>query len=203
MAEKLSAAELTALLQGIQRELTQQRRPAAFRIYKPTKSGAGFALSLQLRLDPVYDEEKGYLKETNGGVFLELAKQTGTTDDGFASFAWKEAATSKLGIPDFQAILTAIQCRRTGSELPTSLQKKQPQGKEPNAWHLGLYHKNPKGGSTAIDYEIVDQGAYLAVSAQRDEKETSRGRIGISIPEELALEQFLQHALRQAIIWGL
>src|SRR6266487_4390492 len=96
--------------------------PEPMYVYKPRQTGDGAALKLDLRLKPIRND-KGYIHAVEGGLFLELAAQTGKGEDGYARFGWQDAGrlTAKLGVPDISAILLGLRSVR-------QLEKKVPEG---------------------------------------------------------------------------
>ena len=88
--------------------------------YKPRPDGGGAALKLQLRLKPIRNE-KGYVHTVEGGLYLELAAQTGKGEDGHAHFGWQDnlKLTAKLGVSDISALLLGFRyVRHLEKKLP-------------------------------------------------------------------------------------
>jgi len=162
--------------------------PAACQFYKPSQSGGGHALTVQVRMSP---EFKGKFVRATGGVFFGLAPQKPEKDPkGNALFDWDNALTAKLGIADLSQLLYAMRCRIL--RIPVS-------DKDPGA--CNLFHKFQVNGvdhTTAIKYELQKTGAILGMSKSK----TERGSISLTLPEELVLELYLQHALHLCLLTG-
>lgn len=188
-AGKVSGPELFRRLDEISRLVNLQLCPQAMYVYKPRGDGAGNALKLELRLTPSWNE-KGYIEETEGGLFLELATQTGKGDDGYARFGWKESLVAKLGIPDITAFLASIRAvRYLNGEVPTALRPK----KDDTApgMIVGLFHKF-ESGTTAIGMKFDTEGSFVSVSKSKEQ----RASIKLTVSEEVQFESYLQMALR-------
>jgi hypothetical protein len=175
--------------------------PSQHVVHKPTRSGNGNALRLQLRLEPQWVETEGgggYFDRTaskQGGMFLDLAGQqmNGSAPaldaGGNPTFNWEqgELYTAKLGMADMTGLLVAIREWRAGRNVPTYLR-----GKNADKTNLvTLFHKNPKGGSTIITYEMTDETAILQISKGKD----ARRSIALTMGEELVLVRYLEMAV--------
>lgn len=169
--------------------------PQPYLVYKPQKNGNGVAMRVQLRLEPTWEAtEAGYKRpvvkgDGQGGLFLELAAQTGFGEGGHASFGWADGKLLrvKLGLPDVTKILTAIrEVRLGGRELPASFR-----GKDQQPYSLNLFHKFGEGG-TAIAYTLEAERSLIRVSKSKDWARS----IALELHEELGLETYLHHALR-------
>lgn len=183
---KISSAEIFRRLDELQRLINLPLTPQAMYIYKPSGAGTGTAFKLQLRLSPAWNE-KGYIEEVDGGLFLDLAGQTGKGDDGFARFGWPDAITAKLGIPDISALLAGLRYVRTlGKKVPEALRPKNDTG----GVTVGLFHKFGEE-STAISLKFEADGSFVAVSKSKD----ARRSIKLSLSEEIQFESYLTSAL--------
>jgi hypothetical protein len=201
--QKVNAKELFSRLSALETSLTLIQRlcqlplsPEPLYVYKPQKAGGGAALKLDLRLTPTFND-KGFISEVNGGLFVELVEQTGNGEDGFARFGWQAETrlTAKLGTPDVAALLAGIRSVRHQSKpVPQSLRTKT----DDKGITVGLFHKFGND-STALEYRFGGDGSFLRVSKS---KEWHRS-IKLSIAEEIQLETYLQSALRAFQLVGL
>lgn len=187
--------------------------PEPIVVHKPRPDGKGVALKLDLRITPDFDAEKGYVKDADGGVFLELAPQVGKTEDGkFPTFGWKDERLigAKLGLADLTNILTAIERVRKGSWVPAANRPKSPPKGElesftPEQRHartLSLFHKFGTS-STAISWEFLpspdNPRSMLSVSKSAEK----RSSIALTLAEERLIERYLSNALDAFIAVGL
>ena len=99
-----------------------------FRVYRPTKAGAGAACELNMR----EDTESKFPKHL---CFLKLAKQTGTDENDNAKFDWDGGITMKLGDVDLGEMVSVLENRKQAAGT----------GK-------GLYHQTDKG-SKVLHFE--------------------------------------------------
>ena len=184
---KLEAADLIARLDAIQNALSLELNPQDLRVYKPQRDGNGFALRLDLRLEPTRNAN-GTITGCKGGLFLELAKQ-GPMKDGNATFLWDDSRLSaKLGMADISLILTAIRrIRVTGKPLPAPMRGKKDDG---SGTLISMFHKFEQG-STAIDMQFGEDGSFLKVSKSAEH----RGHIKLSLTEEVQVEAYLRMSL--------
>ena len=163
--------------------------------YKPRPDGGGAALKLQLRLKPILNQ-KGYIHTVDGGLYLELAAQTGKGEDGHARFGWQDnlKLTAKLGVSDISALLLGFRyVRHLEKKLPDAIRAKGDQ----EGTSLGLFHRFGKA-TTAIDVKFAADGSFVRVSKSK----TSYRSIKLSLTEELVIEAYLQHALRAFLAVG-
>jgi hypothetical protein len=172
--------------------------PEPMVIYKPTKGDTGSALKLDLRVEPTFNNG-GYVDSASGGLWLEIAPQSGFSN-GFAQFAWTDktrTVAAKLGLADIQAILTAIrQVRYLGKTVPMNLRPyKEPETKPTM---LGRFHKN-QSGSTIIEVNFEAERTLWSVS----KGPTHRGRVALTLDEELLLETYLRISLEAFMKVGL
>src|SRR5437867_8400171 len=100
--------------------------PEPVYVHKPRQTGDGAAMKLDLRLKPIRND-KGYVHAVEGGLYLELAAQSGKGEDGYARFGWQEDSklTTKLGVPDISALLLGFRyVRQLGKKLPEGIRAK-------------------------------------------------------------------------------
>ena len=164
-------------------------------IYKPRADGSGAALKLQLRLKPTLNE-KGYIHTVDGGLYLELAAQTGKGEDGYARFGWQDnlKLTAKLGVPDISAILLGLRyVRHLDKKLPDAIRAKGDQ----EGTSLGLFHRFGEA-TTAIDVKFAADGSFLRISKSK----TWYRSIKLTLTEELVIEAYLQQALQAFLAVG-
>ena len=194
-AMKQSRSEPYARLDAPKQQLGLILSPEPAYVYKPRQDGSGAALKLDLRLKPVYND-KGYIQAVEGGLFLELAAQTGKGEDGYARFGWQDAGrlTAKLGVPDISALLLGFRyVRHLEKKLPEAIRSKGDQ----EGTTLGLFHRFGEA-TTAIDIKFTGDGSFVRVSRSK----TSYRSIKLSLTEELAVETYLQMALRAFLSVG-
>lgn len=184
---------------SLQRLMGTEWTPQPLLVYKPTKSGSGTAMRVQLRLEPEWEEGEGYVRpiiKGNGGLFLELAEQQGTGDDGYARFGWADESLIrvKLGLPDVSKLITSIdQVRLAGQELPNSFR-----GKDKDPFTLSLFHKFGDQ-ATAITMKFEQERSFLRVSKSRDWNRS----ITLELHEELQLKAYLGLAMEGFLRVGL
>jgi len=200
---KISSAEIFARLDAIRDQVTAVVRtsqlalfsPEAMYVYKPRQDGSGAALKLDLRLTPSFNE-KGFVHKVEGGLYLELAAQTGKGEDGYARFGWQEDSrlTAKLGIPDISAILLALRTVRIiGKKVPEAIRAKN----DTEGTTVGLFHKFEKD-TTAIDLKFAADGSFIRVSKSKDWHRS----IKLTLSEEIVVEAYLQKALQAFLAAG-
>lgn len=165
-------------------------RPEPVVFYKPNQSGTGVAAKFNLRLSPVYDEVEGFLKETNGGLFVDIVSQGEKNQGGFPTFKWTDReslVTAKFGLPDVSGLLAAIRdFRYRGIEVPTYLLGKD---KKPNV--VNLFHKTETTGTTGISYTFQPESSVLRLSKSKDLHKS----ISLTLGEEVILEAYLRLSL--------
>ena len=172
-------------------------QPQPLLIYKPTKAGKGAALSLQLRLDPEWDENETLVRKNSHGLFLEIAPQEGVGEGGFAQFGWKSPKLQrvKLGFPDVTKFMTAYrEVRLLGREVPVAY---RPQDKT-QAYVASSYHKFGAKG-TAINYTFEETRSTIRISSSA----TNVGSIALELNEELAFQMYLEESLKQFFRYGI
>lgn len=118
-----------------------------YRIYRMNKSNSGCAIALQLsyKKDNEYDKYQMFLIGAN-----QLKENN---SNGDATFDWKNPITVKLGENDLGEILAVLEGR-----------------KDAVGYKNGLYHETPGGGSKIINFQAVENGYSLNISAQDKEK---------------------------------
>jgi len=197
MAERTNSAQSSQgpakqtaqqLLDTILQRLNLPLNPEPIYVYKPRPDGKGAALKLDLRLSPIYKD--GFIKDVDGGLYLEIAPQAQKGDDGFARFGWQDAenrVTAKLGMPDITAWLLALRTGRIrGKALPDSIRSKR----DDTGATLSMFHKFGDE-TTAIDVKFDAAGSFVNVSKSK----THRQSIKLNLQEELQVEAYLAHAL--------
>lgn len=210
--QRLSSADILERFQAIELSLDVLRRvayipytPAPLLIYKPNDkdTSKGSALKVELRAAPAFDDG-GFLKQSSGGLFIELAAQTGIDERDNAQFNWKrdnlvgtpqQLITAKLGLPDITASLLAHDLQRNKREvLPESLRSSRKVDgrwvKDPEGRTLSMTHKF-KDATTIIEWRFADRGSLITVSKTRDTRRT----VSMTLPEELAYTAYLRKAL--------
>lgn len=219
--QKLSSSELLARLDALSERLASLEqvtalpfRPGPMLIYKPNERdhSKGGALKLEYRAYPNFNE-RGYLeRQDNGGLFADLAAQTGVSN-GNADFNWKrdeavgtpnELITVKLGMPDILAMLFAYRLLRSDSAatLPDSYRPSRKEGdkwvKETTGKVLGLTHKFDNE-TTFIELAFADRGTLFRVSKSAKLRRT----VSIALHEELLVLRMLERALDAYLNVGL
>lgn len=184
-------------------------QPEAYYTYRPKLDGSGTALKLNLRVVPVTEEGDGsiYVKDVDGGLFLDLAGQKGAVAKGTnPTFDWQGSnrVTAKLGMVDVTSWLFALRhFRQTQGmlafekrALPPSLQNNREPDLAKAKKQLVLFHKF-KTSTTAITISFDAEGSTLAISKPPATKggKPTRKVIGLSLIEEVAVERYLQMAL--------
>lgn len=170
--------------------------------HKPTRSGAGSALQVELRLAPRWvalEKGGGFFDRQaskDGGCFLELVPQIGVDEQGNARFGWGNEETmlrAKLGVPDLSALLTAMrEVRWLGREVPPALR-----GSKGGEWDVSLFHKVGQS-ATVITYTFEEAQSVLRISKSKDHWRT----ISLQLHEELVLQRYLEHCLDAYLIVG-
>ena len=149
-----------------------------FRVYRANKSNNGVASAWQLSYKPDNKYDKWI-------VFLSVSRQTGTDENGNAQFDWDNAIRMKLGEVDIGEILAVLT------------------GCQPKAGYNGsLYHQAPDGGNKVLNFDSVENGFSLRVSAQKPDKT----RVGphmqtFSFGEGMTLKTLLERALITIYDW--
>lgn len=185
-------------LEDIWRLQMAQIRPEPLTVFKPQRSGNGVAARVNLRLRPSYPEDKEYVAEVDGGLFVDLVAQ-GPEKNGFPTFLWADKAslvTAKLGMVDVSILRTAIRDFRVrGVEVATYLRGKQNQEKG-NV--VSLFHQTDSSGTTGITYTFDAESSLLRISKSREQWKS----VSFSLHEELQLDAYLEHAMRAFILLG-
>lgn len=217
--QRLSSAELlerldatSGRLDHIERLVGLYLRPGPALVYKPNERdpSKGAALKLEYRAAPNFNE-RGFLirqdKENRGGLFLELAAQTGLDANQNAAFNWErkegvgtptELITVKLGMPDITAMLYAYRLLRGNSaatlpEVYRVSRKNQQTNqweKEPTGKVLGLTHKY-ENDTTFIEWGFSERGSLIRVSKSAK----LRRLVSLALHEEIMVERMLERAL--------
>lgn len=188
-----------AKLEEVWRLQVAQIRPEPIVFFKPSKGdpSKGVAAKFNLRLTPSYDAEKGYLEGVEGGLFVDLVGQ-GPEKNGFPTFRWTEKAavvTAKLGLKDVSSIRTAIRDFRVrGVEVATYLRGR----KSPKPNQVSLFHQHEASGTTGITYTFEAESSFLAVSKSAEQRKS----VSLTLDEELALDAYLEQAIRAFIMLG-
>ncbi len=176
--------------------------PESLKVYKPTRSGSGAAIKFDLRLVPKWGKPKSkpgdgptipFVESVGGGMFMELARQVGEKD-GHAVFGWQkpdQVIVVKLGLPDLSAILCGIECRWSKRALVNP--------KKNTNDTVGLFHQTPGGGTKAIDYKLVGDGAIIRVSQGKGDYIS----IKLSLAEELQMRVYFEHAMKMLMLTGM
>lgn len=150
-----------------------------FRCYRTNKTNSGIAAAFQLSY-------KGDLKYNPYQMFLVMAKQTGVDDNGNASYDWKETAiTVKLGDNDLGELIAVLEGRQDAAGYKGS-----------------LYHETPGGGNKVINFQRMDNGYGLKISAQdADKNKLGPYSIVISNGEAATLTTLLKTAVTRIYDW--
>lgn len=194
MADKVSSSELFRRFDAIDRVQALQFSPMAMYVYKPNREGTGSALKVQLRLTPAFND-KGYVspKDVTGGLFVELAKQDGTGEAGFAKFGWDDAIVVKLGLPDIGAFLLGLRSRVTGKPIPQEFRDK----KDEVGVTVSRFHKT-KDSNAVIGMKFEPAGSFFGISKPGGIK----GSIKLNLAEEIELESYLRMAMQAHHVLG-
>ena len=149
-----------------------------FRVYRANKSNNGVASAWQLSYKPDNKYDKWI-------VFLSVSRQTGTDESGNAQFDWNNAIRIKLGEVDIGEILAVL----------TGCQSKA-------GYNGSLYHQAPDGGNKVLNFDSVENGFSLRVSARKPDKT----RVGphmqtLSFGEGMTLKTLLERALITIYDW--
>lgn len=168
-------------------------RPEPVKFYKPRPDGSGGALSVQYRVTVELDPERGFVRQVDGGVFLELVSQ-GPMKNGNSTFNWQgpDRVAAKLGMADLQALLVSMrEVRVAGRTVPKYLQSR----KTPNDYEVSLFHQFTGAGgtksTTSISYTFSADGGGLRAAKSRDLWRA----VSLTLGEEFALERYLLAAL--------
>tara|TARA_Y100001949_G_C15958850_1_gene318283 strand:- start:548 stop:1096 length:549 start_codon:yes stop_codon:yes gene_type:complete len=168
--------------------------PKEFRIYKPNSKNSGAASKFQCTTKYKKIGDKEYPEMV---LFLESAPQTGTDDNGNASFGWSQqgksgkSVTMKLGMPDIGEILLVL----TGKTKFVGPSPKSGRTVEP-----GLFHKN-KNGNTSLRLKWSDGKLYLNLSSQDSKKDVSKVGHSITPGEATVLAVLLESFVAQYHGW--
>lgn len=175
-----------------------QPEPLVF--FKPKKSGDGLAAKFNLRLKPAWKERDGkeWLDEVEGGLFVDLVAQGPQNAAGFPTFKWDDKAslvTAKLGMKDAASLRVAIRdVRVRGVEVPNYLRGKD----KAKADLVSIFHQHESSGTSGITYQLGPESSFLAVSKSKD----LRRSVSLTLDEELALDAYLEGAIRAFILLG-
>jgi hypothetical protein len=174
-------------------------RPEPIVFYKPKKTGDGVAAKFNLTLRPVYDPEDGFVKEVDGGLFLDLVAQGDTNAAGFPTFKWTDRdtlITAKFGLPDVSGLLAAIRDFRVrGIEVATYLR-----GKDKTKGNVvSFFHKSGAADTTAITYTFDAESSAMRLSKSREKSRS----VSLTLGEELILQKYLEFALDAFVRVGL
>jgi hypothetical protein len=172
--------------------------PAPMYVYKPRPDGSGGALKLNLRVavkTEAGNDGTEYVKEVDGGLFLDLVGQEGPITKGQnARFLWnsdEKKISSKLGLADQLALLTAIrEVRYKGKPVPQSLRNQKEQDQAKATTTVSLFHKFG-ASTTGILYNFQPDGSSLRVSKSAQKFRS----ISLTLMDELQIEGYLKLAL--------
>lgn len=190
--------------------------PGPLIIYKPsfkdpTKSNA---VKFNLRLKPVWDgtppSYAPYLKETLGGLFIDMPTPAGNDGDGNPTFAWQNRetlVTAKLGRKDILWLrygiteYRAVERFKPGAgAVPGVCQPKstaeRPVDPDVARRTIHMFHKNATA-STVISYTMDATGGILQLS-----KPGARRSIKLDLFEELDWLTYLAHAHHMFTLTG-
>jgi hypothetical protein len=175
------------------------------RIFKPRPSKNGTALSIQLRITPVFGKsDKGTeyidLKQSSGGLFLDLVPQGPklAPDGKSATFEWDspKAVTAGLGLVDLGKMLLSYRLVRLQYKtIPPALRKKLKPGEAPHpsaSAQLSLFHQTPGGGSCAITWTFGADSSTIQLSRSAEQRQS----IVLSLDEEVVFVEYLENALK-------
>lgn len=187
-------------LEEIWRLSVAQIRPEPLTFFKPNKKdpSRGVAAKFNLRLRPVWKADAEFVEEVEGGLFLDLVAQ-GPMKGEFPTFAWTDKntlVTAKLGLKDVSSIRASIRdFRGRGVPIATYLRNR----KDPKENQLSLFHQHESSGTTVINYQFEAESSFLSVSKRAD----LRRSVSLTLDEELALDAYLEQALKAFILVGL
>jgi len=202
---KISGSQLLARVEAIGESAARAQalalNPHDLRFFRPSMRDVakGKAMKLDLRLSPRYND-RGYIEEVDGGLFLEIVPQKSLKSGGAdATFDWETPqtkVTAKLGRADIAALLLGIRSRWLRYPLPEKISGSAKAVATEKGFVIKLFHQfEGKDGktTTAINYHVnKDSTAFLELSRSA----TQRGDIVLSLTEELELECYLESALR-------
>jgi hypothetical protein len=190
-SQKITAQDLSTQIAAVQAFQGLFLNPEPIKVHKPSKSGSGSALKLDLRLTPDYGQGKDgrvFVRDVKGGLFLEIAPQLGRDEGGNATFDWQNTIMAKLGLPDITALLVAYRCRWAGRGLPANILRK-----DQNPAVVSLFHKF-NDDSTVIEIELHKEGSKVSIS-KKTAGQVHKGFIPLLLTEELLVERYLDEAL--------
>lgn len=200
----------TEILLDLHRNVMRSLQPEPMYVYKPRPDGSGTALKANLRLVPEFataDDGKEFVRNVDGGLFLELVPQIGKTQDGkHATFGWTDprAIRVKVGLADQLALLTAMrEVRSRGKAVPAMLRPKlrtdnpSEEDLKRQATTVALFHRFG-GSSTAINYQFSVDSSTLSVSKSAD----LRRQVTFTLMDEVMFERYLQLGLDAYVRWG-
>jgi hypothetical protein len=184
-------------LEDIWRLQIAQIRPQPLTVFKPQKNGNGVAARVNLRLRPQYPEDKEYIEDVDGGLFIDLVAQ-GPEKNGFPTFKWAEkdaVVTAKLGLVDVSILRAAIRDFRVrGIDVATYLR-----GRNKELTNVvSLFHQTDSSGTTGITYTFDAESSLLKISKSKDQFKT----VSLTLHEELQFDAYLEHAMRAFILLG-
>mgnify|MGYP006408102513 FL=1 len=180
---------------GESRMTKAKPHPKEFRIYKPNNKSSGAASKFQCKTKWKKIGDKEYPEMV---LFLESASQTGTDDNGNASFGWSQqgksdkSVTMKLGMPDIGEMLLVL----TGKTKFVGPPPKSGRTVEP-----GLFHQN-KNGNTSLRLKWSDGKLYLNLSSQDSNKNVVKVGHSITSGEATVLAVLLESFVAQYHGWG-
>ena len=171
------------------------RKKQQWRVYKPNKEGSGAASRLEMKI--VTDQRVG--KDGNSyevrdvQMFWVASPQTGTDDNGNASFAWRDSGdtrsvTLKLGEPDIGELLAVLnghksEAGKVGGKFP------------------GIFHQNA-GGSTTFSFKKADnQGYYIRLAKKPKGGNLTEVKHTLSLGEAEVLKVLLERVIQQSYQW--
>lgn len=171
--------------------------PEPLGFYKPMGPGKGKAMKVQYRYKAL-ENDKGFIEDVEGGLFLQIAPEVGKNDGNFATFGWDQAKNpttviAKLGLADVQGMAAAREHYRRFYKLPASLKKKQKvEGKwvpvDGEIW--GTYHKSGSGG-LAIELLFAVESLTITVSRSAQQRQS----IQLTLAEEWSFFRYLERAV--------
>lgn len=161
-----------------------------YRVYKPNKNNNGSALKIQYKMKP--KQGKDY---SEGMLFLEIAVQTGTDENGNASFDWAMAegykgksVTMKLGLTDIGELLLVLNGKKEYAGPPAKPGQKS---------GMGLFHQN-KNGNTVLKFGKIPNGYAAQLSTSKEHS----FRISVSDGEAEILKVLLEQAILLIHRWN-
>lgn len=169
------------------------KKSKEWRVYKPKKTNDGAASKLELSVETTEKEKDGKKFTVREAlVFWVSSKQTGTDNNGNASFGWSDEekqVTLKLGEVDIGEMLTVLNG------------KKEATGGTTGTYAGKLFHKNSRGSTSFSLKKGTNGGYFLAVTKKLDNNPAIQVSHTLTYGEAEVLRVLLESAIRQMYEW--